>query len=50
VHVEAWVRRDRIGLREKVTEGRFKFVALDENGASTPVPAEEDLPDYARDN
>ncbi len=49
VQVEAWVRRDRIGLREKVTEGRFKFVALDENGNSTPVPAEADLPDYAKE-
>lgn len=46
VHVEAWVRRDRIGLREKVTEGTFKFVALDENGNSTPVPDEADLPSY----
>ncbi len=50
VNVEAWVRRNRIGLREKVTEGRFKFVALDENGKSTPLPAEEDLPDYARES
>ena len=49
VQVEAWVRRDRIGLREKVTEGTFKFVALDEEGKPTPVPAEDDLPDYARE-
>ena len=49
VHVEAWVRRDRIGLREKVTEGKFKFVALDENGQSTPVPSADELPDYARE-
>lgn len=49
VQVEAWVRRDRIGLREKVTEGIFKFVALDANGVSTPVPDESELPDYARD-
>lgn len=46
VHVEAWVRRDRIGNREKVTEGRFKFVALDDNGKSTPLPTLESLPDY----
>jgi len=26
IHVEAWVRRERIGLREKVTEATFKFV------------------------
>lgn len=49
VHVEAWVRRDRIGLREKVTEGRFKFVALDSDGKSTPIPAEKDLPNYVRE-
>lgn len=50
IAVEAWVRRGRIGTREKVTEGIFKFVALDENGKSTPVPAEEDLPDYVMEN
>lgn len=44
--VEAWVRRGRIGQREKVTEGMFKFVAIDETGRSTPIPKEEDLPDY----
>ena len=47
VHVEAWVRRGRIGHREKVTEATFKFVAIDENGKSTPVPNEADLPSYA---
>ena len=47
VHVEAWVRRERIGLREKVTEGNFKFVAIDESGSPTPIPDEKDLPDYA---
>ena len=46
VHVEAWVRRGRIGNREKVTEGRFKFVALDDEGRSTPLPPEESLPLY----
>lgn len=46
VHVEAWVRRNRIGLREKVTEGCFKFVALDDNGIPMPIPAEADLPAY----
>ncbi len=49
IEVEAWVRRDRIGLREKVTEGRFKFVAIDDNGEPTPIPAEDDLPDYANE-
>ena len=46
VQVEAWVRRKRIGNREKVTEGKFKFVALDDNGRPFPIPAETDLPDY----
>lgn len=46
IHVEAWVRRGRIGVREKVTEATFKFVALDEHGKPTPIPAVEDLPEY----
>lgn len=49
IHVEAWVRRGRIGMREKVTEGLFKFVAIDENGKSKPIPEEKDLPDYVLD-
>ena len=48
VNVEAWVRRGRIGNREKVTEGKFKFVAIDENGLPTPVPPEDQLPDYVQ--
>ncbi|MGR3375314.1 acyl-CoA thioesterase [Salipiger abyssi] len=32
VHLEAWVRRGRIGEDEKVTEGKFTFVALDDAG------------------
>lgn len=47
IHVEAWVRRGQIGLREKVTEAVFKFVALDEDGNPTPVPEKDALPDYA---
>jgi acyl-CoA thioesterase YciA len=50
VHVEAWVRRERIGLREKVTEGNFKFVAIDDSGRPTPIPEYDDLPDYAKSN
>lgn len=46
IHVEAWVRRDRIGYREKVTEGKFKFVALDDNGEPTLIPDESELPEY----
>lgn len=46
--VEAWVRRERIGLREKVTDATFTFVAVDDNGKSVPLPAREDLPEYVR--
>lgn len=49
IHVEAWVRRAKIGNREKVTEGKFTFVALDENGRPTPIPPEDGLPDYAKE-
>lgn len=49
VHVECWVRRGRIGHREKVTEAVFKFVAIDEDGNPTPVPNLEELPAYAVD-
>lgn len=49
INVEAWVRRDRIGQRERVTEGRFKFVAIDDAGDPTPVPELESLPDYVRE-
>ena len=46
IHVEAWVRRGRIGVREKVTEATFKFVALGDDGKPTPIPALGDLPEY----
>lgn len=49
VHVEAWVRRGRIGNREKVTEGQFKFVAVDENGKPKPIMNESELPSYVLD-
>ncbi len=32
VALEAWVRRNRLDDRQKVTEGRFVYVALDEQG------------------
>ncbi|MDO6683689.1 MULTISPECIES: acyl-CoA thioesterase [unclassified Oceanobacter] len=50
IHVEAWVRRGRIGQRERVTEATFKFVSIDEDGAPTPIPDEKDLPTYVLDN
>lgn len=37
VHLEAWVRRGRIGDVEKVTEGEFTFVALDDTGRPKPI-------------
>lgn len=48
--VEAWVRRDQIGVREKVTEATFTFVAVDENGSSRPLPAQHQLPHYVVDS
>ena len=38
LHVEAWAQRDRIGDENKVTEAKFRFVALDDEGQPTPVP------------
>ena len=38
VGIEAWARRNRLPGRVKVTEGRFIFVCLDENGKKRPVP------------
>ncbi len=46
IHVEAWVRRDRIGGREKVTEATFTFVAVDDEGRSVPIPEPSELPAY----
>jgi acyl-CoA thioesterase YciA len=42
LHIEAWVLRNRQTAgntgREKVTEGQFTFVAIDEAGRPRPVP------------
>jgi len=37
VHVQTWVRRYRDASVEKVTEGVFTFVALDEAGGKRPI-------------
>jgi len=37
IKLEAWVLRNRIGAREKVTEGIFTFVAIDSSGRPRPV-------------
>ncbi|WP_289043186.1 acyl-CoA thioesterase [uncultured Aliiroseovarius sp.] len=39
IELEAWVNRDRLGERQKVTEGVFVFVALDEAGKPVGVPS-----------
>ena len=38
--VEAWVLRNRIGERLKVTEAEFVMVAVDEDGRPRPVRKE----------
>jgi acyl-CoA thioesterase YciA len=38
VAVEAWVRRNRIADRVKVTSGHFVYVALDQNGQKRALP------------
>lgn len=37
VGVEAWARRNRVADRVKVTDGRFVYVALGEDGAKRAV-------------
>ena len=39
VGMQAWARRNRIADRVKVTDGRFVYVALDEQGNTRPVDA-----------
>jgi acyl-CoA thioesterase YciA len=43
IQVEAWARRFRLQLREKVTEATFTFVAIDDAGR----PRSVDLPSAA---
>lgn len=40
IHTEAWTRRLHVGEPTKVTEAKFTYVALDDNGRPKPVPAE----------
>lgn len=37
IKVETWVKRRRGGQEEKVTEGTFKFVAIDDTSKPRPV-------------
>jgi acyl-CoA thioesterase YciA len=39
VAMEAWARRNRLADRVKVTEARFVYVALDENGLKRKIDA-----------
>jgi acyl-CoA thioesterase YciA len=38
IQVEAWARRFRTTLHEKVTDASFTFVAIDDEGKPRPVP------------
>jgi acyl-CoA thioesterase YciA len=38
VHIEAWAQRFRTHHREKVTDGTFTFVAIDDEGRPRPIP------------
>ncbi|HEX4297881.1 MAG TPA: acyl-CoA thioesterase [Devosia sp.] len=38
IAVEAWARRDRLDDRVKVTEGRFVYVALGQDGRKRSLP------------
>ena len=38
IGLEAWALRRHTGLREKVTEGLFTYVAIDNTGRPRPVP------------
>ena len=37
ISMEAWARRNRLADRVKVTEGRFVYVALDDNGQTRRI-------------
>ena len=39
VAIEAWARRNRLADRVKVTDGRFVYVALGEDGRKVTIPA-----------
>ncbi len=38
IQVEAWAKRFRTTLHEKVTDASFTFVAIDDDGRPRPVP------------
>ena len=38
IHIEAWARRFMTHHHEKVTDGNFTFVAIDDEGKPRPIP------------
>ncbi|GJD56834.1 acyl-CoA thioesterase [Methylobacterium dankookense] len=44
IEVEAWARRFRTRVREKVTEATFTFVAIDDEGRPRPIPPLDAVP------
>ncbi len=40
IHIEAFAARFRTTVREKVTDGTFTFVAIDDKGKPRPIPPE----------
>ena len=40
VHVEAWARRFRVSVHEKVTDATFTFVAIGDDGRPRAIPRE----------
>ncbi|MGV7033444.1 acyl-CoA thioesterase [Methylobacterium symbioticum] len=44
IEVEAWARRFRTRIREKVTEATFTFVAIDDEGRPRPIPPLDAVP------
>ncbi|KJV09693.1 hypothetical protein VZ95_09890 [Elstera litoralis] len=39
VRIDAWAKRGRTGSEERVTEGVFTYVAIDEDRRSRPLPS-----------
>ena len=37
INIEAWARRNRLDERVKVTDGRFVYVSLGEDGSKRPI-------------
>jgi acyl-CoA thioesterase YciA len=41
IHIEAWARRFQQGIREKVTDATFTFVAIDDLGRPRAIPRDD---------